>query len=410
MSIFLSHSQLDDVAVRGLVSDLEAFGKKVWLDKTDLVGGDSWWPEILKQIRTCDVFVFAVSANSLESDPCSAEFEYARALHRPILPVEIGDVPEAERRNYEVFSGQLVDYRQPSNQTAIALVRALSEREGSAPDLPDPLPPEPTTPYEYLLKFGPIIRGRADIPRETQETIVAQLSAALRRERSASVRASIISQLKTMRGREEDDLTAKAARDIDAVLAAESDRKVEPEPETRPAAQPKLTPEPDVKPEPKQVPPGWYVDPRSPADLRYWDGTKWTQNVHPVATQPEPQAEPMLQGWYADPNNASLLRYWDGTAWTGHVRPVVQPQHPPLPFPVSPPAQEGTVFSTLGIIVGLLCLIPWVFLIGFVALTFGIIAVAKHQRRGLAALIISIVGPFVGFILTAVISSGSSGG
>ena len=125
------------------MKDLEAYGRKVWLDKNDLVGGESWWPEILKQIRTCDVFVFAVSANSLDSDPCNAEYDYAKALSRPILPVEIGDVPEAERRNYEVFSGQLVDYKHPDNTAAIALIRGLGEREGTAPELPDPLPPEP---------------------------------------------------------------------------------------------------------------------------------------------------------------------------------------------------------------------------------------------------------------------------
>ncbi len=27
------------------------------------------------------------------------------------------------------------------------------------------------------------------------------------------------------------------------------------------------------------------------------------------------------QGWYTDPHNASRLRWWDGTAWTEHVHP-----------------------------------------------------------------------------------------
>jgi len=26
-------------------------------------------------------------------------------------------------------------------------------------------------------------------------------------------------------------------------------------------------------------------------------------------------------GWYADPQTAGQLRYWDGTAWTEHVQP-----------------------------------------------------------------------------------------
>ena len=287
MSIFLSHSDMDDKVVRGLVSDLEAFGKSVWLDKKDLVGGESWWPAILKQIRTCDVFVFALSANSLESDPCNAEFDYARSLQRPILPVKIGDVPGEEILIHEIFSGQVVDYREPDKETAYALIRALNEREGATRVLPDPLPPEPPTPYEYLLLLGRVIRGRDDISRTNQESIVRQLGDALRREKNASVQTSIASLLNLLRAR--DDITVRTTNDIDLLLA----------------------------------------------------------NV--IVTVP--------------PLNASAK------------------------------------FSTLGIIFGLVSLIPWVWGFGPVALTFGIIAVARRQRRGVAALVISIVCPIVGFIV-----------
>jgi TIR domain len=214
--IFLCHSETDDTAVRSVVADLEAFGRKVWLDENDLISGESWWPEVLKQIRNCDVFVFAVSANSLASDLCNAEFDYARALDRPILPVEIGDVREAERRNHEVFLGQYVDHRYPNNATAIALIRALSEREGTNRPLPDPLPPEPTTPYGYLLELSGVIRGRAGVSPTDQASIFRQLSEALRRERGASARASVISLLKSLRAR--DDLTERTAKDIDSIL------------------------------------------------------------------------------------------------------------------------------------------------------------------------------------------------
>jgi hypothetical protein len=28
------------------------------------------------------------------------------------------------------------------------------------------------------------------------------------------------------------------------------------------------------------------------------------------------------QGWYADPNDAGQLRWWDGSTWTDHVHPA----------------------------------------------------------------------------------------
>jgi hypothetical protein len=46
----------------------------------------------------------------------------------------------------------------------------------------------------------------------------------------------------------------------------------------------------------------------------------------PAAAEPEPVAEPapaaepaVPAGWYADPSGRFELRYWDGTAWTEHV-------------------------------------------------------------------------------------------
>jgi uncharacterized RDD family membrane protein YckC len=38
-----------------------------------------------------------------------------------------------------------------------------------------------------------------------------------------------------------------------------------------------MTPEPAQSP-----PPGWYDDPRGPANQRYWDGTRWTEQTQPA--------------------------------------------------------------------------------------------------------------------------------
>ena len=46
--------------------------------------------------------------------------------------------------------------------------------------------------------------------------------------------------------------------------------------------------------------------------------------VAPAPSTPAPPA-PVVQsppaGWFADPQNPSQLRYWDGTAWTEHTHP-----------------------------------------------------------------------------------------
>jgi Protein of unknown function (DUF2510) len=45
--------------------------------------------------------------------------------------------------------------------------------------------------------------------------------------------------------------------------------------------------------------PGWYTDPQSPAQLRFWDGTNWTPQTSPMAAPPA-QA-PGGQGWGQGP-------------------------------------------------------------------------------------------------------------
>ena len=50
-----------------------------------------------------------------------------------------------------------------------------------------------------------------------------------------------------------------------------------PEPAPEPAAQP--TPEPAAEPAAAAAPAGWYADPSSRFELRYWDGTTWTEHV-----------------------------------------------------------------------------------------------------------------------------------
>jgi hypothetical protein len=45
--------------------------------------------------------------------------------------------------------------------------------------------------------------------------------------------------------------------------------------------------------------PGWYTDPQSPAQMRFWDGTGWTERTSPAAF-PSAQA-PGGQGWGTGP-------------------------------------------------------------------------------------------------------------
>jgi protein-disulfide isomerase len=217
VKVFVSHSSHDDVAVRSLADDLVRGHQQVWLDQ-DLGGGDPWWAEILAQVRACTVFVFALSDNSLRSKPCRAELDYAEALELPILPVQIGHV--SNYRTDPIFTKHLVDYRDSTGSSGMAVVAALYERATGRADLPDPLPEPPVIPYEYLLRLGAAIRGSTDLARSAQLSMLFELRTALDDEDDAKVCDDIRGLLRILRARR--DVIHAVAGEIDTILGNNS--------------------------------------------------------------------------------------------------------------------------------------------------------------------------------------------
>ena len=84
MRTFISYARQDQAAVEALNADLERARVHVWMDE-ELTGGESWWDTILEQIRSCDLYIFALSPNSLRSRACKAELEYAISAKSPAV-------------------------------------------------------------------------------------------------------------------------------------------------------------------------------------------------------------------------------------------------------------------------------------------------------------------------------------
>ena len=217
MAVFISHSSRDDAAVQQLAQHLQAARENVWMDQS-LIGGEDWWSRILTQIRSCDVFLVALSNNFLQSKPCRAELNYAKALGLPILPVLVGDV-ESYRID-PIFTVQSIDYRNPDVTSGMALITALHERATERTELPNPLPEPPAIPYEYLQRLGVAIDSPDDLKPNEQTTIIADLRRALRDEDDDTVREDIRRLLRALRRRSE--VTYANVSEIDALLQSDS--------------------------------------------------------------------------------------------------------------------------------------------------------------------------------------------
>jgi TolB protein len=90
-SIFISYDRDNKPFIQELAGKLRRVYDEVWFDQ-DLLGGQNWADEIRQQIARNDIFIFMLSAESIQSQYCKLEFDEARKLKKPILPVKINTV------------------------------------------------------------------------------------------------------------------------------------------------------------------------------------------------------------------------------------------------------------------------------------------------------------------------------
>ena len=93
--LFISYRSSDALQVDQIAQDLGLIEHDdgtpryaPWQDKKNLPpASPNWWDAIVDAIIDCDVFVFHMSADSLQSKVCLAELDYAHKRNRPIVPI-----------------------------------------------------------------------------------------------------------------------------------------------------------------------------------------------------------------------------------------------------------------------------------------------------------------------------------
>lgn len=210
--LFVSYSRADRDAVEPFVADVRALGHEVWLDE-DLAGGQVWWDEILSRIRACDALLFAVSPASVVSEACLLELDYAEALRRGIIPVELA-ATDPDGMPSVLGRHQTVRYGTGDKAAMIALARALARPDLTGP-LPDPEPPQPPLPGSYFRTLREQVRSADGMDLDQQVGILHRLQA---RADDDAARGEIVTLLEAFRDR--DDVYASVAEQIDAMSAS----------------------------------------------------------------------------------------------------------------------------------------------------------------------------------------------
>jgi len=104
-AVFLSYASQDADAARRIGETLREAGVEVWLDTSELRGGDAWDAAIRKQIRACALFMPVISANTRARPEGYFRLEWKLAVDRShrmadekafLLPVVIDATRDAE--------------------------------------------------------------------------------------------------------------------------------------------------------------------------------------------------------------------------------------------------------------------------------------------------------------------------
>ena len=111
-AVFVSYASADAEAARRIADALRAHGVEVWLDESELRGGDAWDASIRKQIRECALFVPLISASTNARSEGYFRLEWRLAIERSrliaddrpfLLPVVVDGTLEAGARVPEAF-------------------------------------------------------------------------------------------------------------------------------------------------------------------------------------------------------------------------------------------------------------------------------------------------------------------
>jgi Tol biopolymer transport system component len=104
-AVFLSYASQDFEAARTLCEGLRAAGIEVWLDQSELRGGDLWEHAIRSKIRECALFVPLISQHTQERPEGFFRLEWKLAVDRShlmaaekafLLPVVTDAIPETQ--------------------------------------------------------------------------------------------------------------------------------------------------------------------------------------------------------------------------------------------------------------------------------------------------------------------------
>lgn len=109
--IFTSYSRRDSEIVDRVVNAIGQAGVEVWLDREDIMAGNSWRVQIVKAIDACDAFILMLSENSAVSVNVHKEVILAQDSGKTIFILMLEPVKVPAEIRYPLAGLQFIDLK-----------------------------------------------------------------------------------------------------------------------------------------------------------------------------------------------------------------------------------------------------------------------------------------------------------
>ena len=88
-ALFISYAHVDLGLVEPVLSELDALGRRVWIDRSEMTGSGGWAGQIVAAIKQSRAVVLMASPRAYASHHVVRELYLAMSNNKPIVPLEL---------------------------------------------------------------------------------------------------------------------------------------------------------------------------------------------------------------------------------------------------------------------------------------------------------------------------------
>lgn len=156
--IFISYARKDKDEVYPIVEELKDNGLDCWIDLNGIETGSQFKDIIISAIDSCSVFLYMLSENTLKSEWCQKEYNYANG-DKKIYPVLLRGAKGNKKLLFDFSTMDCIDIYDTNQKEK--LIRDLKKSQGSS-----------TAIKEEIQSKGSVYQGSITTSRKTEDTIM----------------------------------------------------------------------------------------------------------------------------------------------------------------------------------------------------------------------------------------------